>query len=230
MDYQAHYGRLIERAKVRELSGYVERHHIVPRCLGGTDAEENMVGLTAEEHYVAHQLLIRIYPQETKLVWAAHMMATRPGNKLYGWLRRAMVSARTGTKQSPEHVAKLSAVRKGRKLSAEHKAKISAGVRGTVWSDESRQRASEAAKRRGIPPEQRAKMLENQRNAPRVPHSAETIAKIVATKAAKPYRHSEETKIKMAASRQGRKLSPEHRASISAAATGKVRGPYKKGA
>lgn len=47
MNYAAHYERLIERAKNRVLEGYRERHHILPRCMGGTNAPDNLVDLTA---------------------------------------------------------------------------------------------------------------------------------------------------------------------------------------
>lgn len=40
---------------------YGERHHIVPRSEGGTDDNENLVRLTAREHYIAHLLLAKIY-------------------------------------------------------------------------------------------------------------------------------------------------------------------------
>lgn len=89
MDYNKHYNNLISRAKSRILLGYTESHHIIPRCMGGTDEQSNLVKLTAEEHYVAHQLLVKIYPQDKKLVKAAMMMVpNRPSNKIYGWLRK----------------------------------------------------------------------------------------------------------------------------------------------
>ena len=93
MDYEKHYINLIDRAKLRLLEGYTEKHHIIPRCMAGADTSENLVRLTAEEHYVAHQLLVKIYPNNIKLVYAATMMSmntwgNRPNNKLYGWLRR----------------------------------------------------------------------------------------------------------------------------------------------
>ena len=89
MDYKKIYDSLISRGKTRILEGYFETHHIVPRCLGGCDDLENLVKLTPEEHYIAHQLLIKIYPNNYKLIRAAVMMIpNRPSNKLYGWLRR----------------------------------------------------------------------------------------------------------------------------------------------
>jgi hypothetical protein len=93
MNYQKIYDSLIERAKKRELLDYKELHHIIPRCLGGDDSPENLVYLTAEEHFLAHQLLIKIYPGEYGLIYAVQLMAihnstNRMNNKIYGWLKR----------------------------------------------------------------------------------------------------------------------------------------------
>ena len=95
MNYQKHYNLLIERAKFRDLKDYTENHHIIPRCMGGLNTKENLVRLTPEEHYLAHQLLVKIYPDNTGLVSAALMMTvdnskrnSRLNNKVYGWLKR----------------------------------------------------------------------------------------------------------------------------------------------
>lgn len=89
MDYKKIYYSLIEKAKNRRITGYFERHHIIPRCMGGSDEKENLVKLTPEEHYLSHQLLVKMYPEHNGLVLAASMMTSgRPSNKLYGWLRR----------------------------------------------------------------------------------------------------------------------------------------------
>jgi hypothetical protein len=95
MNYQSHYDRLMARAKSRILHGYSERHHVQPKCLGGSDDDSNIVRLTAEEHYVAHLLLVKIYPHSEGLLWASFMMTggnknqgERHNNKIYGWQRR----------------------------------------------------------------------------------------------------------------------------------------------
>ena len=89
MNYKKIYNALIERGKTRILEGYSEKHHIIPKCLGGNDNKENLVALTPEEHYIAHLLLVKIYPGNVKLIRAAVMMIpNRPSNKLYGWVRR----------------------------------------------------------------------------------------------------------------------------------------------
>lgn len=93
MDYQRIYNTIIERSKQRTLLEYTEEHHIVPRCVGGTDDSHNLVMLTPEEHYVCHQLLVKIYPGNMKLVKAAMFMVAsnkhqRRSNKVYGWLKK----------------------------------------------------------------------------------------------------------------------------------------------
>lgn len=95
MNYQKHYDILIERSKTRILDGYVEKHHILPRCLGGTDAKENIAILTPEEHFLAHQLLTKIHPNNKDLIYATQLMTThqtnrRVNNKLFGWIRKQM--------------------------------------------------------------------------------------------------------------------------------------------
>ena len=98
MNYQKIYDDLISRAFARDsIEGYTEKHHIVPKCMGGTDDKENIAVLTAREHYVAHLLLVKIYPESIKLSFAACKMTagfkTRTkivrNNRMYAWLKEA---------------------------------------------------------------------------------------------------------------------------------------------
>ena len=36
---------------------YKERHHIIPKCMGGSDDEDNLIDFNAREHYNAHKIL-----------------------------------------------------------------------------------------------------------------------------------------------------------------------------
>ena len=112
MNYLKIYDNLITRAKCRDLieSEYYELHHIVPRCLGGSDDVSNLVKLTAREHFIAHLCLVKIHPYSHKLVKAAVMMTVsghghnRSGNRVYEWLRKkhsiAMSMAQSGKSNS----------------------------------------------------------------------------------------------------------------------------------
>lgn len=101
MRYDLIYDALITRAATRHYqpNDYVEIHHIVPKCLGGSDATDNLVALTPEEHYLAHLLLVKLYPENRKLAYAASMLIPkspnqRRNNKMYGWLRRKIAAHR----------------------------------------------------------------------------------------------------------------------------------------
>lgn len=105
MNYQRIYDRIISRAKERKLEAgtYKERHHIIPRCMNGTDDEDNLVDLTPEEHYVCHQLLVKIYPGNIKLMYAVFFLSSttskqRKSNKIYGWMRRQLSAHRMNGK------------------------------------------------------------------------------------------------------------------------------------
>ena len=39
-----------------------EQHHIVPKCMGGTNIENNLIYLSYREHYIAHYMLAKAFP------------------------------------------------------------------------------------------------------------------------------------------------------------------------
>ena len=153
MNYQKHYDLLIlKHGSKAKPEDYAERHHIIPKCLGGSEDENNLVYLTAEAHYVAHQLLVKMNPEDPKLIYAAKRMThgsktTQRTNKLYGWLKKRFSietkkqvhSEETLIKlrkpKSEEHKAKL---RKPK--SEEHRLKISAAMKGRKMSDEAKKK------------------------------------------------------------------------------------------
>jgi hypothetical protein len=101
MNYQKIYNILVRRGQNRILEGYSEKHHIVPRCLGGTDEATNLVSLTPEEHYLCHLLLVKIHPNNIRLVKAAMFMVSsnnnvKRNNKAYGWLKRQYAEYMSG--------------------------------------------------------------------------------------------------------------------------------------
>ena len=81
MEYLKIYNKIIERAKFRNLSGYAEKHHIIPKCLGGSNKRDNIVSLTPKEHYICHKLLCEIYPTENKLKYAFWRMCNVANNE-----------------------------------------------------------------------------------------------------------------------------------------------------
>jgi hypothetical protein len=101
--YTRIYNLIVERAKHRILDSYYEKHHIIPQSLGGTNEKENIVHLTAREHFICHLLLTRMTngTNRSKMYQAAWMMASCFGknqerykinNRLYEKLKIEMSS------------------------------------------------------------------------------------------------------------------------------------------
>jgi hypothetical protein len=114
VDYVKAYDKLIARARGRKRHGYMERHHVVPKCMGGQDAKENFVFLTAKEHFIAHKLLARIHPEVYGL-WQAVVAMGR----LAGYKSRIFASER----------ARAAALRRNFRYSEESKRKMSASAK-----------------------------------------------------------------------------------------------------
>lgn len=82
MNYQKIYNQLINKRKINILDKkicYCEKHHIIPRALGGSNFSENLVNLTAKEHFIAHLLLAKIYGGD--MWYALHMMSIGRNNR-----------------------------------------------------------------------------------------------------------------------------------------------------
>lgn len=54
---------------------YHEKHHIKPKCMGGTNDKDNLIDLFAREHFEAHRLLALENPDNDKLIHAWTLMS-----------------------------------------------------------------------------------------------------------------------------------------------------------
>jgi hypothetical protein len=63
MNYLNIYNLIILKAqkRIKNNDDYYEKHHILPKCIGGNNLKENLVYLTAKEHFICHHLLFKIY-------------------------------------------------------------------------------------------------------------------------------------------------------------------------
>lgn len=174
MDYSKIYSQLIERAKNRELDCYIEIHHIVPKCFGGSDESSNLVKLTAREHFIAHLLLCKIYPNHKGLRLALWMMVNVkdknqeryfPNSRLYEMIRieysksiKGINNPNYNKRHSDDTKKKMSQKAKerigeknsfyGKTHSLETKEKIKGSVTGLKHSEETRKKMSEDRKGR----------------------------------------------------------------------------------
>lgn len=126
MDYQKVYNALISHRKTNPLeksdSVYTEVHHILPRCLGGSNEPENLVRLTAREHFIAHRLLVRVYPSVIDLRFAALKMARKQGSTI--------INSRLFELYKAEHAAFMSKFMSQRVVSSSTRIKISKFMKG----------------------------------------------------------------------------------------------------
>lgn len=77
--YTKWYFSIILAAQNRTIVGYIEKHHIVPKSLGGSNRKENLVGLTAREHFICHWLLTKMVDKTSKhkMLAAVHRMSVQ---------------------------------------------------------------------------------------------------------------------------------------------------------
>lgn len=144
MNYQKIYNNIVNNAKERVLEGYSEKHHIIPKCIGGDNLKENIVILTAREHYILHLLLIHIYPENKSLKHAFWMMSHRvdgtyTNSKIYSEIKEFISKELRNNVGTPEAISKMAKSRKGQQLWL-----------GKKHTKESRKKQSEAAKKRKI--------------------------------------------------------------------------------
>ena len=74
--YKQWHDNIIARGKNRILTGYKEKHHIIPKSLGGNNSKENLVALTPKEHFIIHMLLCKftLGKSRIKMLNAFHAM------------------------------------------------------------------------------------------------------------------------------------------------------------
>ena len=168
MNYQKIYDQIVEKARSenrKKREGiYYENHHIIPRCLDGSNERSNLILLTAREHYVCHKLLFEIYPHNSKLFFAWNMMSNILikskrhiiSSKEYERIRKlnGEISAIVfkGKFVSEETKQKISAYKLAHptKLTEEQKEKISERNKGKIISIEHKEKISKFMKGRMI--------------------------------------------------------------------------------
>lgn len=110
--YTNWYNQIINRAQNRNISGYVEKHHIIPRSLGGDNRQSNIVNLTAREHFICHLLLTKMTTglSRRSMCYAAWQMTHidgrnryRPTSRMYALLRKSLSESYKGIPKLQKH-------------------------------------------------------------------------------------------------------------------------------
>lgn len=166
---------------------YYDRHHIIPKCLGGNNEKLNLVLLTGQEHFICHWLLTKMTTNnhKHKMIYALSMMrcnnrlqgrySTGITSRVYASLKgKRIVSEETrakmvianagkniGRKMSKEECITRGNIRRGAKHSDETKEKIGAVHKGKVVTEETKEKIRIARVKQVTTDETRAKMSES---------------------------------------------------------------------
>lgn len=145
MNYQKIYDQIVNRSRSKILDGYFEKHHIVPRSMGGSNSKDNLINLSAREHLICHILLAKIYGGK---LWAAVNRMTNFGEKnsrKYEIYRRSYSKSISGSGNPRYGLEVKKSTRdaignknKGKTCSKETKIKLSKSGSGKIRSYESK--------------------------------------------------------------------------------------------
>lgn len=129
MNYNKLYELIINKhgLKVKPKDVYTERHHIIPKSIGGSNDKENLVYLQARVHFICHRLLCKIYKDSDKLKFAFWAMC----NQLNGdVIRKYRVTSKV-FEQAKKNFAEANSRRhKGKKMSEEYCRALSQRMKG----------------------------------------------------------------------------------------------------
>lgn len=148
--YKLWHDKIIAKAKNRTLEGYKEVHHIIPKSCGGSNNKDNLIALTAREHYIIHMLMPFCVNKKYrfKMIKGFLYMNVKTksqkrfykiNSRMYQKFRIEYGILHTGSKHTEETKMKM----RGKKLSNETKAKIKYARQFQVYSNEQRKRYSE---------------------------------------------------------------------------------------
>jgi hypothetical protein len=214
--YEKWYNQITARGQSRVTDQRTESHHIIPKCLGGSDDASNLTNVTLREHFICHWLLTKIHQgkhrhQLLKALWmmrAENQNQKRYNTKItsrvyatlkeeYSMLQSQRVAGENnpmwGKTQSEKARALISQKNTGKKLTEEQIAKQIAAQTGR--------------KRKTFSDEWRKNMSSNHRS--KLPDFNGSL--------------TEETKKKIGDKIRGRKQTDEEKARRGAANLGKVK-------
>lgn len=158
--YTRTYFAIINKAQTRILLQdiYTEKHHIIPKSLGGNNSKPNLVILTSREHFIVHWLLTKMTNSNNKhkMLNALRMMraenpsqtryATKITSRVYANLKKGYIMPfEIRQKISQSNKGRISP-NKGKQLSAEHKHKLSIATKNKSLTETHKQKIKESWK------------------------------------------------------------------------------------
>lgn len=152
--YTKWYYNIINNAFARtNNTTYTESHHIIPKSLGGSNNPDNLINLTAKEHYICHRLLPRMLvgAQQKKMQYALYCI-THVRNKQQ--ITRYIPNARLYAKIKEDWRVSIKgrvAPNKGVPMASEQKEKLRQANIGKKYTRSEAYRKNMSAAKKGKP-------------------------------------------------------------------------------
>jgi len=196
--YTRWYNNIISAAQTRLFPQckYTENHHIVPKSLGGNNSKENLIRLTAKEHFICHLLLTKMTTgsDRSKMANAVWCLTRKnkkqdrliiTNSKTYTYIKELLAETkrqeRLGKTHSPETKSKIGTKHKNKIVSELTKQKlreVNLGKTLPPLTDKQKQNLSKKLKGRKFSEETKQKMSNSAKLRKRAPMSEETKKKI----------------------------------------------------
>ena len=198
--YTKWYFSIVKKSIETPVEGYSERHHIIPKCMGGSNHPGNLVRLSARQHFICHWLLTKMVDNTNYKykLWNAfscmlyrenkHHARYKVTGRVFENIKKSgarIKSLKFSGAGNPQYGKKgpLSPIY-GRKITAEHSTNMSLSRIGKKRSEESKEKQGRTTKGRKQTPEHVAKRKRSGDHNGMFgkKHSTETILKGIETR------------------------------------------------
>jgi hypothetical protein len=211
--YSKLYYKITSNAKQRITKGYTELHHIIPQSMGGSNDKENLVELTAREHFICHWLLIKMTDGEDRSKMLYALKGMKAENK-YQQRYQTKITARVYETYRIEHSINHSKVMKAKNLVPWNKG-------GVEITDEHRENLRKAALNRPPKSEETKEKWRQARLGYKDSYETK-LKKSLALKGKPKGPMSEEEKLKRSVTQKGVAKVKTHGANVANAVLGNI--------
>ena len=212
--YSKIYFSITSNAKQRITEGYTELHHIIPQSMGGSNDKDNLVELTAREHFICHWLLVKMTEGDDRSKMLYALKGMKAENK-YQQRYQTKITARVYETYRIEHSINHSKVMKSKNLIPWNKGSVEI-------TDEHRENLQNAARNRKIDPIKQAEGQQKRiaKVTGRKDSDEAKLKKSIALKGKLKGPMSEEQKIKISENSKGIKKKEGHGSNVAKANIG----------
>lgn len=211
--YSKLYYTITSNAKQRITEDYTESHHIMPQSLGGSNDTDNLVELTAREHFICHWLLIKMTEGDDRGKMLYALQGMKAENR-YQQRYHTKITSRVYEKYRIEHAENHSKRMKGRK--AWNKGRKLEGEELEIHRERTRNRKIDPIKQTEGQQKRIAKVLG------RKDSEEAKLKKSLALKGKPKGPMKEEQKLKTSNTMRGHKKTASHAANVANAVKGNI--------